>query len=124
MVERLQRAHTRRDVRELQLDLIAELGAVETVATEIDDERGSAALERLDALKLVEPKTPEVKRELGDAQDMLRRLDHMHVVVNAFRHVVRTIADGLVWRLFDHDRTALADAAGLPRSPNDPGRDS
>ncbi|MCP9488038.1 MAG: hypothetical protein MSC30_19540 [Gaiellaceae bacterium MAG52_C11] len=108
MVERLQRAHTRRDVRELQLDLIAELGAVEKVATEIDDERGSAALERLDALKLVEPKTPEVKRELGDAQDMLRRLDHMHVVVNAFRHVVRTIADGLVWRMFDHDRTALA----------------
>jgi hypothetical protein len=40
MVERLQRAHTRRDVRELQLDLIAELGAVEKVAIEIDDERG------------------------------------------------------------------------------------
>lgn len=108
MVDRLQLARTRADVRELQLDLIAELGAVEKVAPEIDQERGSAARERRDALKTVEPKTPEVRRELAEAQDVLRRIEHMHVVVNAFRHVVRTIADGLVWRLFDHDRTALA----------------
>jgi hypothetical protein len=108
MVERLQFVRTRADVHELQLDLVTELGAVEKVAPEIDRERGSTALARRDALKLIEPKTPEVKRELAGVQDVLGRLAHMHLVVDAFPHVVHTIADGLVWRIFDCDRTALA----------------
>jgi hypothetical protein len=108
LVQRLQVVQTRSAARALQLDLITELGAVEKVAREIDQERGSAARARRDALKLIELKTPEVRRELAQVQDVFDRLKHMHVVVNAFRHVVRTIADGLVWRLFDYDRTALA----------------
>jgi hypothetical protein len=40
---------------------------------------------------------------------VLRRLDHrVQLVVRALRHAARVLADGLVWRLFDFDRSALA----------------
>lgn len=108
MVERLQTARSRDDVRGLQVDLIAEIGALERVAPEIDDERGGAARRRIADLKAVEQKTDAVKAELREANDVLRRVEQMRLVVNALRHVVRVLADGLVWRLFDSDRTALA----------------
>lgn len=108
IVQRLQDARTPADVRTLQLDLIAEIGALERVAPELDNEHGGAARERIDQLEAIEPTTEQVKAELRKANAALQRVEEMHVVVNALRHATRVLADGLVWRLFDFDRTALA----------------
>lgn len=108
LVQRLQDARDANDIRALQLDLIAEIGALEQIAPELDAEHGGPALKRRDELKAIQPKTEDVIAELREVNEVLRRLEQMHFVVGAVRHATRVLADGMAWRLLDCDRTALA----------------
>jgi hypothetical protein len=108
VIERLQLARTRDDVRTLQVELIAEKGALDQIAPDLDQKHGGPARRRIQDLKSIEPKHEVIKTELRQANEILGKVEHMHVVVNALRHATRVVADGLVWRLLDFDRTALA----------------
>jgi hypothetical protein len=62
---RLQNAGDASDIRALQIELIAEIGALERVALDLDAKHGGPARQKRDGLKVITPKTEETIASCG-----------------------------------------------------------
>ncbi|MDX6439454.1 MAG: hypothetical protein QOF45_2037 [Gaiellaceae bacterium] len=104
-IRRLQEATTATELRLLQRDLVLDTNARQKALAEFVAERRPPAKARIDELKSREPKP---KLELAAAQRILRGADHAEAVARALQHATRVLADGMVWRAFEFDRTTIS----------------
>lgn len=104
-VERLQQARTAADIRALHREVVFDVNARQKALAEVVAEHKGKAGATIDRLKSVRPKP---KGELAAAQAILRGAKHADAVADALQHASRVLADGMVWRALDYDRTMIS----------------
>ncbi len=104
-IEQLQRAQTADALNALQYELVIEFGARQDAFAEVIPPRQKQANEEIRRLKDVRPFSLE---EMEHQQAQLRGVAHAKAVYRALQHATRVVADGMVWRALDYDRTAIA----------------
>lgn len=104
-VRRLQVASSAGELASLHRELILDVNARQKALAEVKAEHTGRAKAEIARLKAVEPKP---KTELGAAQGILRGAKHADAVADALQHATRVLADGIVWRGLDYDRTMIS----------------
>ncbi len=104
-VQRLQDARSTTDLRLLQRDLVFDVNGRQKALAEVVAEHRSRAKADIDRLKKNEPKP---KAKLAAANQILRGVEHAERVADALQHATRVLADGMVWRALDYDRTTIS----------------
>jgi hypothetical protein len=120
-VERLQEARTANDLRALQRDLILDVNGRQKAVAGVVEQRRSEANARIDHLRGLKPKPTS---ELAQAQAILQGAELARAVGKALQHATRVLADGIVWRALDYDRSmisVLGKAQPVAQHANDDG---
>jgi len=105
LVRKLQQARTADDLRALQHELILDVNGRQKALGEVVAERRGKATAKIERLRTLEPKP---KAELAEAQAILRGVKHANAVADALQHATRVLADGIVWRALDYDRSMIS----------------
>jgi hypothetical protein len=104
-IEQLQRAKTADDLNDLQYEMVIEFGARQDAVQDFIPSKREEANAEHQRLLSIDPRPVAAMRE---QQVLLDRLELRDDVCSALQHSMRVIADGIVWRALDYDRTAIA----------------
>src|SRR6266540_4422234 len=104
-VRQLQDSRTATDLRMLQRELVFDVNGRQKALAAVVAEHAGEAKAKIEFLKAVEPRP---KAELAGAQAILRGVKHAEAVADALQHATRVLADGMVWRALDYDRSMIS----------------
>src|SRR6266545_3098997 len=104
-VRQLQDSRTATDLRMLQRELVFDVNGRQKALAAVVAEHAGEAKAKIEFLKAVEPRP---KAELAGAQAILRGAKHAEAVADALQHATRVLADGMVWRALDYDRSMIS----------------
>jgi hypothetical protein len=111
-IDQLQRAQTADDLNSLQYELVIDFGGRQDAFSGVIPPKLKEVNEEIKRLKDMRPFPRE---EMQQQQALRAGVEHATAAYRALQHSIRVIADGIVWRALDYDRTAIAVLAEGPR---------